>query len=437
MSDPNNSKFQLITPVHVHSLPGADDITRVELSNGIVVLARPNFNSPSVVISGYILAGALQDPDEHLGLAGFVAAGLMRGNENRDFQSVYDVLETVGASLRVDSGTHTTGFGGRCLAGDLPTLLEILADSLRRPTFPTEQIERLRSQILTGLAIRATDTNEMASLTFDGIVYAGHPYARPEDGFMETVSAIRVEDIIAFHEHNYGPKGMVISIVGGVKPQAAIEGVGAVLSDWENSLQALPPALPDLEPLSEVTRRSVAIPGKSQADILIGAAGPVRHSDDYMAAALGNNVLGQFGLMGRLGGSVREDAGLAYYAHSSLGSGIGPGPWYASAGVDPVNIERAIELIFDELRRFVSEPVTEEELADSQANFIGRLPLSLESNGGVAGALLNLERFDLGLDYYRSYPDTVRAVSVDDILSVAGRYLNPEHLAIAIAGPEL
>ena len=108
---------------------------------------------------------------------------------------------------------------------------------------------------------------------------------------------------------------------------------------------------------------------------------------------MGNNILGQFGMMGRIGEVVRERAGLAYSAGTSLNAWIDAGSWEVSAGVSPANLERAIELIFSEIRRFITEPVSAEELSDSQANYIGRLPLSLESNSGVANALLNLERF--------------------------------------------
>ena len=139
-------------------------------------------------------------------------------------------------------------------------------------------------------------------------------------------------------------------------------------------------------------------------------------------------------MMGRIGDVVREQTGLAYYAYTSLNAPIGPGSWEVSAGVNPVNVDKTIELVQAEIRRFVREPVTAEELSDSQANFIGRLPLSLESNNGMASALLNLERYDLGLDYYRRYVDLVQSVNPEQILETARRYLNPDCLAIAAAG---
>ena len=416
------------------SLPGADDITRVELSNGIIVLARPNFNSPSVTVSGYLTAGGLFDPDEKLGLADFTAASLMRGTARRDFRSIYDALESAGASLGFNSATHTTAFGGKALAEDLSLLLELLAETLREPAFPGQQVARLRAQLLTGLAIRAQDTREMASLTFDKLVYKDHPYSRPEDGYPETVQNIARDDLAAFHGTNYGPKGMVIAVVGAVASEAAVQQVAESLGDWENPRQPQSPRLPPVTPLTETITRRVEIPGKIQSDIVMGVAGPPRRSPDFFAAALGNSVLGQFGMMGRIGEVVREQAGLAYYAYSGISGGLGPGPWTVAAGVNPVNVEKAIELIQSEIRRFVTEPVSAAELSDSQSSYIGRLPLALESNAGVAGALLNLERYNLGLDYYRRYADFVNAVTVEAVLATAQKYLRPDKLAVAIAG---
>lgn len=419
----------------VGSLPGPDDITRVELPNGIVVLARPNHSSPSVIASGYVYAGNLLDSDEKLGLASFTASALMRGNSGRGFQEIYDALESAGASLGFNGGTHTTGFSGRALAEDLDLILELLADSLREPTFPSDQVERLRAQILTSLAIRAQDTGQMASLAFDQVVYAGHPYSRPEDGYPETIQAISRGDLVEFHRSTYGPRGMVIAIVGAVEPAQAVDTVALRLGDWENPAQPGQPTLPPVPQPDALPTSKVDIPGKIQSDIVMGAAGPERRSADYLAAALGNSVLGQFGMMGRIGDVVREQAGLAYYAYSSLSGGLGPGPWYVSAGVNPANVDTTIELIRQEIARFVSEPVSEEELGDCQASFIGRLPLSLETNNGVATALLNLERYDLGLDYYRRYPDIMRAITREQVLETARRYLDPERLGIAVAGP--
>ncbi len=417
------------------ALPGADDITRVVLKNGITVLCRSNFNSPSVVLSGYLSGGALFDPKEKLGLADFTASCLMRGNQKRDFQSIYDALESVGASFGFDARTHSVSFGGRSLTEDLPLLLEMLSDGLHQPTFPEEHVERLRAQHLAGLALRAQDTGDMAEMVFDEILYEGHPYSLPNDGYPETIEAITRNDLVAFHHEKYGPRDMVVAVVGAISAEDAVAQVEKMLGDWENPAQAAKLVVADMLPSNEKVQRHHTIAGKSQSDLMLGFLGPKRCDDDFLAASLGNSILGRFGLMGRIGDVVREKAGLAYYAYSSLSAGVGPGAWYVGAGVNPANLEKAIDLILAELENFAQNGVTEEELLDNQTNYIGRLPLSLESNQGVAGALLNIERYDLGLDYYRTYADLVHAVTRDDVLAVARKYIEPAHVTIATAGP--
>ena len=417
-----------------NSLPGPEDITRVELPNGITILTRSNFESPSVVINGYLPSGSLFDPPEKLGLSYFTALALMRGAGKRNFQEIFNSLETVGASLGFSASVHNTTFGGRSLAEDLPLMLGVLADCLRTPTFPPDQIERLRAQLLTGLALRAQDTADMASITFDAAVFAGHPYGNPEDGYVETVQPITRADLVDFHKRRYGPRGAVIVVVGAVTADHVIEQIRKVLGDWQNPEQTDPPALPAIAPLTQTIRKHVPLAGKSQNDLVLGTLGPKRCAPDYLAASLGNSVLGQFGMMGRIGEVVREQAGLAYYASTSLNAWIESGSWEVSAGVNPANTQRAIDLIRSEIERFVREPVSAEELENSQANYIGRLPLSLESNAGVAGAILNLERFQLGLDYYLRYPERVQRVTVEAVLEAAQHYLDPDKLAIISAG---
>jgi len=141
-------------------------------------------------------------------------------------------------------------------------------------------------------------------------------------------------------------------------------------------------------------------------------------------------------MYGRIGAQVREKHGMAYYSFSRLEGGLGPGAWRVIAGVNPANVQPAVEAIREEIRRFTTEEVSDEELADNKANFIGRLPLQLESNEGVAGTILTMERYQLGLDYLRRYADEVNAVTVGDILAAAQRYLDPDVYALAIAGPE-
>ena len=139
-------------------------------------------------------------------------------------------------------------------------------------------------------------------------------------------------------------------------------------------------------------------------------------------------------MMGRIGEVVREKSGLAYHASTALNAWQSAGSWEISAGVNPDNIDKTINIIKNELARFINEPVTDQELEDSKANMIGIIPLSIESNSGVASAILRMERYQLGLNYLREFPTVIYNVTKNQILEVANQYLDPENLVIISAG---
>ncbi len=419
-----------------YSIPGPNDISRRELSNGITVLVRENHSNQSVVFSGLLMAGSALDGWEKAGLAGFATSALMRGTATRDFEAIHETIESIGASLSIRASVDNTIFGGKCLAEDLGVLLELLADILRNPSFPEDQVERLRGEIITALDIRAHDTRQMAALTFAELAYPReHPYSRSVSGYRDTIRQITIDDLRDYHAKSIGPRGMIIVIVGAVKAENAVRLVEKSLGDWQNPAQREVEIAEAVPKITEVRRKTVEIPGKSQSDIVLGVPGPSRYHPKWLAAQLGNSILGQFGLYGRLGESVREKQGLAYYSFSQLEGGPGPGAWKVIAGVNPANVELAINTIVDEIRRFVSEPVTDEELSDNKSNFTGRLPLLLETNAGVASSILSMERYNLGLDYLQRYADLVNSITAQDILEVANEYLNPDAYALAVAGP--
>ncbi len=434
VAKPTRAKAPAATVMDTSSFPGPNDITRVVLPNGIVVLARENFSSPAVVFNGSLQVGSLDEPSEKTGLARFTAGSLMRGNEKRDFGETYEQIESIGARLSISGGTHTSGFGGKSLAEDLDLMLGLLSDALRRPTFPADHVERLRGEILTGLAIRAHDTGYMASATFDQLLYPNHPYGVDDDGTPETVQAITRNDLVNFHRTYFAPTGMIIAVVGAVKSADAVALVEKHFGDWL-SIRPQRAPLPAAPRIPAVARKNIPIPGKSQCDVVMGCVGPQRSEADFLDARMANNIFGVFGMMGRLGDVVREKHGLAYYAYSQVTGGLGPGPWQIVAGVNPKNVDFAIDLIVKEIKRLISSKVTPAELADNKSFFLGRLPLQLETNEGVAGMIESMELYSLGLDYLRRYPAIISEITRERVQAAAAKYLNPDQYAVAVAGP--
>ncbi|NLC29819.1 MAG: insulinase family protein, partial [Chloroflexi bacterium] len=252
--------------------------------------------------------------------------------------------------------------------------------------------------------------------------------------YPQTVSTICREDLLEFHANYFGPEGLVIAFAGGMESEKTAALFEQIFSNWIVPSQEKQIDLPVWQPHRQAMREHVVIPEKRQSDLIIGTSAPIGMSQEYQICALGNNILGQFGMMGRIGESVRERSGLAYYSASTLGAGLGPTTWKVVAGVNPNNLDKAIRKIKEELSRFITEPVTREELEDVKQQALGQLPISLESNSGIARLLLSLERFQLSMDYLRELPAVLEAVTAEDILTCARNYWHLDSLVIASAG---
>lgn len=419
-----------------HSLPNSQNITRTVLSNGIVVLIHTLPHVESVVIAGSIAAGALHENPQQNGLASMTAAALMRGTQTHDFDSIHSALEDIGADLSFGGGRHQVGLGGKALVEDMPILIELLCDTLRYPTFPEEQVDNLRSQHITELRYSQQDNRYRAQEAFREALYPPeHPYHYSTYGTLQTLPTLTRADLKAFHARHYGPKGMLLSVVGNVTPDAVIDLLEEYLGDWDNPQQPATPQLPDLPTSQPGQRVTVSLPGKTQAAIVMGTIGPSTIAPNYRPALLANSILGEFGMMGRIGHIIREELGLAYYAYSRLDGGLGPGAWTIEAGVAPENVDLTIETALAEVRRLLSEHVSEDDLSDNLSYFTGRLPLRLESASGIANQLIALERYDLGLDFLVNYRDIMYRFTREDVQAAARHYLDPDRFIIAVAGP--
>lgn len=418
-------------------LPGPHDVTRHRLPNGMTVLVRENWTSQAVVLRGILRVGSAHEPRDAAGLAQFTASLVTRGTARRSFADIAESIESVGATLGVGCGYFLTTFGGKCLHDDLPLLIDTLGDVLQRPTFPPEHVSRVRDQILNSLRQREANTGIVAYQTFARLIYPpDHPFARSVSGSRDSVANLTRDDLAAFYIAHYGPRDSILVVAGAVQTEAVLVLLEAALGGWQGATRPAP-GLPAVPNLSDIRQETVGLPGKTQSDLVLGAPGLDRAHADYVPMWVANSILGQMGIGGRLGERVREQAGLAYYARSTFDAGLGAGPWYARAGVNPANVERAVGLILDEMRRMRDQPVAAWELADVQAYLTGSLPLDVETNESVASELMDIELYGLGLDYLYRLPGLINAVTLDDVQAVARRWLTPDAYALAVAGPDM
>ncbi len=419
------------------SIPNSSNIARAELDNGITLLVYENPAVQSVNLMGSLHAGSIYESPDKSGLASLAAGALMTGTSERDFDAIHGALEDIGADLGFRGHIHKAGLSGKALAEDLSLLLNVAAEALRNPIFPAEHVERLRGERLTWLQYSSFDTRYRAAKAMREALYpAAHPYHYGTYGDEESIAKISVDDLISFHAAHFGPRGMILVIVGAVDSADAIKLATESFGDWRNPAQPAVRQAAAPDTCSDDLRPVVFVPGKTQSDICMGLIGPARKADDYLAAQLANSVLGVFGMMGRIGKSVREEKGLAYYAFSRLGGGHGPDPWTVSAGVNPENVELAVASILEEIKRLRSEVVSDEDLADNQSYFTGRMPLRLESNEGIASHIHSMESFKLGLDYLANYDELIYRITKEDLLRAAQRYLRSERMVVAVAGPD-
>lgn len=413
-----------------------DSVVRQAFAGGAVALVRRSQATPSVTIRGYIPAGAVYDPEGRWGLALFTASMLTRGTAAYSSEELALVLDTMGASLTVGADVEGVTFTARCLAEDARRMLAIIAEVVLRPTFPPDEVEKQRGKIITALRESHHDTRIMAEKTFRAAAYPpGHPHHRMPEGDEETVAAVTRDDLVEFHRRWYRPDRSVIAVVGDALPDQILDHLHATLGEWPSPGPRPPLELPPAGPAPAVQRRTVRIAGKSQADIVLGAPGFARTSPDYYAGMMADLILGRLGLMGRLGATVRDEEGLAYYVYSQAQAGFLAGPWTVRAGVNPRNVERAIQGILREIRGLQEEPVRGDELGDARDYLTGSLAVRLETDAGIAQALLEIELFALGLDYLLRYPALIHAVTPEEIAAAARRYLPLDGYSVATAEP--
>ncbi len=410
---------------------------RTELPSGIVVLAQPRLGDEAVEGTISIAAGQSATGEETPGLPAIMARTLNRGTSSRTFDEFNDTIDGLGAVMSVDADRDDIEVSFHSLTEDLGTVFDLAAEIIREPTFPADELDKVRQQTITGLKEQESDTGAMATRALREQLYpVGHPYRIPVSGDIESVTAMTSDDLAAYHRRAFGPKATTVALVGGVRAiEEVVAQVERVFAGWMPEVAA-PLAVPTVPAPDSLLRKTYDVRGKSQADIAIGYPTlPRAMSPDYAALTMGNLILGQLGLMGRLGANVRDKQGLAYYSYSQLAGGLASSVWTARAGVDPGNVARAIDGITTELSRLRSELVSEDEIADAKSYLIGSLPLGLESLGGVVNLLLSIEKYGLGLDYLDRYPAWIEAVTREAILAAAQAYLDPERLVIGIAGP--
>jgi zinc protease len=404
------------------------------LPNGLTLVVQENHATPAVSALISVAAGAIGDPDGREGTAALTARVIDRGAQGLSAEAIADALDVRGAVLSVTAGQHRMTTACTCLANDVSEVLTLAARVVTTPEFPEREVATRRAELVTELREAEDDPASVAVERMMAELYAGHPYGRPVYGRVATVEPLDRTGLRAFHAATFAPSATTVVLVGDVTAAHIVQVVEEAFGGWT----APPPSLPAVpEPLLPSGRRVVAVPmmDKAQTDVAYGMIGLTRRDPDHDAAWVMNNALGQYAIGGRLGDSIRERQGMAYYVYSRLEAGLGAGPLVVRAGVSAANVERTLASIDEEMRAVVREGFTARELDESRRYLIGSLPRRLETNAGIAAFLVEAEHFGLGLDYDRTLPGRIAAVTADHVQAVATRLLQPSRATIVVAGP--
>jgi zinc protease len=411
------------------------DPVRQVLDNGLVVMVRQARTTPAVTIQAAIRAGSLYDPDDQLGLAHFLSRTIDRGTSRRSADQIAEELDSRGVSWSIGTTRHQLTISCTCLSEDFDHMIDLLGDVVMRPTFPEDQVIRRRGEIITNIR---QDEDNPAVVAVEGLMAllypAPHPYGRRARGTVASVESVDSASLEGFYRRRFSPVTVSLVVVGDVEHSQVIESASRIFRDWKNEASADTTVS---TPVSPSARRTevFSMMNKAQADIAYGFVAATRADPAFYALWIMNHALGQYALGGRLGDSIRERQGMAYYVFSSLDANIGAGPLVIRAGVNPANVDRAIQSIDEELRSALSPGFTERDVQESRQYLIGSLPRNLETNAGVASFLQAAEFFNLGLDYDRRLPSLLEAVTLDDVWAAARLVLDPERATVVVAGP--
>jgi zinc protease len=408
---------------------------REVLANGLTVLVKETHTTPAVTIHVGAHAGTIYDPPDKAGIAHFLSRTMDRGTQSRSADQIAEELDSRGVALAITTNRHALSLVCTSLLEDFEPVLALAAEIVMRPTFPPHEVDTRRSEIVTLIRQDQDNPATVATESLMALMYGDdHPYGRPPRGSLASAERIDGPALQRFHGDRLGPTAVSVAIVGDIDARRAIDATAGIFGTWKAS----PRPRPDLpHPDRPSSRRIRVIPmmNKAQADITYGFPTIVRSDPAYYGYWLMNNILGQDSLGGRLGDSIREKQGMAYYAFSSLDANVIPGPLMIRAGVNPSNVERAVASIDAELTRLAADGPTDKELQESQQYLIGSLPRTLETNSGIAIFLQTSEFFGLGLDYDVRLPDLLRAVTRDEVHAAARAALDPARASIVVAGP--
>ena len=414
----------------VAQAPALPPIHKRQLSNGLPVWIVEHHDLAVVQMSLLVLKGTGDDPPGRFGIASLTSAMLTRGAGSRSAAEIEAEIFSLGANVSASSGIDSTSLQLNVNTGQFSRALGLMADLAERPTFPAEELERLRQERLATLRFAREDPDAIASLAFSRVVYGpSHRYGTSLIGTDDTVRGFTPADLAAFHASAYQPSNSALIVVGDVVVDEALRLLESHFGKWQ--ARTVNAGLVGLSPVPQNARRRVTLIDKAnapQSRIRIGGVGAARSTPDFYAIEVMNTVL-----------SSRLSANLRRYA-SSAGSGFdmrrGPGPFVAAAAVQADSTAESLTEMFATLDGMLTA-VPADELARAKDVIARRFPTTFEATGRISSRLQAVETvrvYGLPDEYYATYLSAIQGVTAADVQRVARAYAQPTRLVAVVVG---
>jgi zinc protease len=407
-------------------------IQKRTLSNGVPVWVVELHKVPVVHVTLAVKSGSGADPRGKYGIASLTAEMLDEGAGQRNALQLADAIDYLGASLSTSSTSDASFVDLHVPVARLGDALPIMSDVALHPSFPDQELQRAREELLTSLLQAQDDPASLIQFAFPRLVFGPqHRYGTVSIGTAAAVKGFSVADLRQFHAQHYVPSNAVIIVTGDVTAASAVARLEAAFGTWKGTAAprtAVPAA-------SQLTARQIYLvdkPGAAQSQIRIGWVGVPRATPDYFALRVLNTILGG-SFTSRLNQNLREEHGYSYGASSSFDMRSAAGPFYAAAGVQTDKTSEALTEFFKELDA-IRKPIPAEEIEKAKNYLALLLPRTFETTESLAGSLAQVFVYNLPADYYATYTDRIRAVTPVDVQRAAERYIQPDKFAIVIVG---
>jgi len=430
---PDRSKLPGSGPVPVLKLPA---IEKRQLSNGLPVWIVELHEVPVVQVNLVVLSGSAGDPNGKYGIASMTAAMLDDGAGRRSALEIADAVDFLGADLSTASGVDSAAIRLHVPVARLAEALPLMADVAERPTFPKEELERLRTERLTSIIQSRDDAGTVAQLALSKILYgASHRFGTATMGTAETIKAFTVEDLRAFYQATYRPTNATLIVVGDVTPATVLPQLERNFGQWKPLGTPTTTGTVTLPATRQPAAREVYLidkPGAPQSQIRIGWIGVSRSTPDYFPITVLNTVLGG-SFSSRLNMNLREKHGYSYGASSVFDMRVAEGPFYASAGVQTDKTSESLTEFFNELKA-IGQTVPGDELSRAKNYVALRFPERFEATGDIAGNLETLLVYHLPDDYFSKYVQNIEAVNAATVQATSRKYIQPERFVVVVVG---